>query len=188
MSEPTREQIKEAFKKTIERWEKIVEEPTFYHSSSCALCQMHPTGNCQPTTCPVAIYTSSRGCIGTPYQDFNYNRTPANAIAELNFLRKVYIWWMEKEEKGEPLMDYLRKEEKKEELEDVTTEIKWHTKDYQMAEFPHLLYGINSRDKEIVYVNESGKHICHDHTEEYRLEQNGETFRILKRVQFLWRK
>ena len=37
MNEPTREQIKEAFKETIERWEKIVEDVEYYKGTDCQL-------------------------------------------------------------------------------------------------------------------------------------------------------
>jgi hypothetical protein len=115
MSEPTREQIKEAFNKTIERWEKIVEDVSYFSQSCCELCKLSPDpGPCEKKLCPVALYTESFGCNLTPYQIFTQDKTPANALAELNFLRKVYIWWMEGEKKGESVMDYMRKEEKKE--------------------------------------------------------------------------
>ena len=266
MNEPTREQIKEAFNKTIERWEKIVEDVSYYNRSTCVLCELFPGAACKEKICPVAIYAKQSVCHGTPYWDFTHDKTPANALAELNFLRKVYIWWMEREEKGwairlageamlgakeekkktcgncEDFMptknenyghcadapksknikwlpsdscscwrekgrkvgvcrmcgcNYLQEdggcsfagyckhkspEEKKEEWEDYTHHISWETKDYMDAELPYLLYGTNYKGEEIVYVNETGKHICHNHKKEYRLEQAGETFRILKRV------
>ena len=124
MSEPTREQIKGAFKKTIERWEKIVEDVEYFHESNCALCrlgQIHDS--CKEKACPIFLYTNERSCIDTPYSEFDHEKTPANALAELNFLRKVYIWWME----GESKKDWWTKvkEEKKEEWVDVTKETTW---------------------------------------------------------------
>ena len=126
MSEPTREQIKEAFNKTIERWERIVEDVGHHNKSHCSLCSLFPDhiGSCNKNVCPIGLYTKSSICEHTPYFTFQEDKTPANALAELNFLRKVYIWWMEKEvnkvfEKYG--IDDL-KEEKKEEWEDVTKE------------------------------------------------------------------
>jgi hypothetical protein len=94
MTEPTRQQIKEAFKETIERWEKIVEDVDYFERSHCELCPLFHL--CSETkACPIVIYTKETNCSGTPYLNFWNDRTPANALAELNFLRKVYIWWME---------------------------------------------------------------------------------------------
>lgn len=113
--EPTRQQIKEAFKETIERWEKIVEDVRYFFESKCELCLLESQYAECNNSCPVRNYKPGEhnSCIGTPYSDFFLNKIPANALAELNFLRKVYIWWMEKEGWGESVADYMRKEEKK---------------------------------------------------------------------------
>jgi len=171
MIEPTREQIKEAFKATIERWEKVVEDPSYYHKSECKLCGVYGEDQTCHKYCPIQLYGPHHVCRNTPHDKFSGHNDSENALAELNFLRKVYVWWIEEEE-----------EEKKEEWVDYTHHISWETKDYPDAELPYLLYGTNYKGEEIVYVNENGKHICHNHEKEYRLEQSGETFRILKKI------
>lgn len=127
MTEPTRQQIKEAFKETIKRWEKIVEEPSYYHESDCQMCRLFSPGdmNCAADLCPIAIYVDDETCRNTPYATFCHNKTSANALAELSFLREVYIWWVEEEEKDkkwEGLTGYV-KEEKKEEWVDIKAEL-----------------------------------------------------------------
>lgn len=123
MPEPTREQIKEAFNKTIERWERIVGDVSYYYNSNCALCDIAPLKHkCSEKNCPIFTFTDVSGCDNTPYPTFVAQKTPANALAELNFLRKVYIWWMEKE--ANKILDkvamYGKEEEKKEEWEKLT--------------------------------------------------------------------
>lgn len=186
MPEPTREQIKEAFKATIDRWEKIVEEPDYYHRSECELCLLESANYKCNNSCPIKNYKDGyqSGCTNTPYGDFFRNKTPENALAELNFLRKVYIWWMEKEAKK--ILDKVAmcgKEEKKEDWVDVTAEVVWITKDYEHANLPHLLYGSHFNEKDIAYINDTGFHISYgQHEEKYKVEQAGQTFRILKKT------
>lgn len=118
MSEPTRQQIKEAFKKAIERWEKIVEDVGHYEITKCPLCLLFSDKpcSCNEHLCPIALCVKDSVCENTPFIEFRDDHTPANALAELNFLRKVYIWWMEKESK-EIYEQWLRdnKVEKKQE-------------------------------------------------------------------------
>ena len=122
MSEATREEIKEAFKKTIDRWQRIFEDPDYYYSSNCPLCDLPLVRlGCLEKGCPIALYTKTGGCKNTPYEKFELNKTPENALAELNFLRQVYIWFIEK---GKYIKG-LEQEEKKEEWVDVTDEIEW---------------------------------------------------------------
>jgi len=189
MNEPTREQIKEAFKKTIERWERIVEDVDYFNDSACALCLLEsPDGEryvCGQS-CPIRPHTKEGlgSCSGTPYNDFFNDKTPANALAELNFLRKVYIWWMEEEEKDskwEALTGYV-KEEKREEWVDVTGEITWITENYKGATLPYLLYGTYLNGDKMAYVNKGGFQICSGHEDGYKVEQHGQTFRILKKT------
>jgi len=117
--EPTREQIKEAFKATIERWEKIVEDPFYFNQSHCELCKLRSGFSCKDKPCPVALYVDTDGCLNTPYMEFSRIPIETNALAELNFLRKVYIWWMEREDCKSDVV----KEEKKEEWEDITEKL-----------------------------------------------------------------
>ncbi len=128
MSEPTRQEIKEEFKKTIKRWEKIAEDVGYFHKSECLLCLLESLDGehyvCSQS-CPIRLYTENVSCNGTPYTTFFSDKTPENALAELNFLRKVYIWWMEEKEKDkkwEGLTGYVKEEKKKEEWHDIPTE------------------------------------------------------------------
>jgi len=82
---PTREKIKKAFKETIERWEKIVKDPTYHGRSECPLCCVDDG----------IKYGNHAICTNTPYHNFAANPTSENALAELNFLRKVYIWYID---------------------------------------------------------------------------------------------
>jgi len=127
MIEPTREQIREAFKKTIKRWEKMVEEPNYFYESDCELCLLESVKRQCNSSCPIRHYQGEYhgGCVNTPYGVFYRQRTPENALAELNFLREVYMWWLEKEvdkifEKYG--IDDL-KEEKKEQWQDITDRV-----------------------------------------------------------------
>lgn len=177
MPEPTRQQIKEAFKKTIERWERIAEDADYFNETECALCELGGKDGeyiCSKL-CPVRLYTNCGACGGTPYSTFYHDKTPANALAELNFLRKVYIWWVEQEE-GVKLVDYLRKE-KKEEWVDVGENVRWKFEPsmrlwrlslhYQEKEIGFLAYG--TLPKFCLYDG-------------YKLERDDFYFRILKKV------
>ncbi len=134
MREPTRQQIKEAFNKTIERWEGIMEDPKYFNRTNCKLCTLDndkgdETYHCN-NSCPIKDYGDANhsGCAETPYIAFFKDKTSANALAMLNFLRKVYIWWMEEKEKDkkwEGLTGYVKEEKKKEEWVDVTEETQW---------------------------------------------------------------
>ena len=188
MSEPTREQIKEAFKETIERWERIVEDVGYHDKSHCFLCTLFPgyIASCNPSVCPVALYAKDSVCDGTPYPEFRDNKTPANALAELNFLRKVYIWWMEKEVNNileKYGIDDL-KEEKKEEWEDVTEEIEWRLEDCGSG-FHYL--GGYYKEERVVNADLSGIWIAmfpsdQDFKVEADLPKELNNFRILKKI------
>ena len=181
MSEPTRQQIKEAFKETIERWEKIVEDVSYFSKSSCKLCDLESFNSCN-RFCPIANYDGQdhEGCVGIPWHDFAYKRTPENALAELNFLRKVYIWWIEKEKPT----GVVRKEEKKEEWVDVTEEIELslhaHYDGYCDIHF-HLKS--DPQEKGIGYIYADGNESFYN--EDYKMERSGDsrmTFRILRKT------
>ena len=93
-------ELKKAFNKTIERWEKIVDDVTYYDlpESNCALCDYKRniigTGfNCKG--CPIREKTGQFQCGGTPWRAFMDNRTAENALRELVFLKDLYIELME---------------------------------------------------------------------------------------------
>ena len=183
MSEPTREQIKEAFIKTIERWERIVEDVDFFHETECSLCLLEGTADeyvCSQL-CPVRLYTELTSCGGTPYGKFFHDKTPANALVELNFLRKVYIWWIEKEEileiKGNKFYGNEMKEEKKEEWVDVTKNIKAKAHIYADGTALLRLYDDSYR---FGYM-EGQVRICTDDKAKYKAI-SGFDFRILKKA------
>ena len=187
MKESTREQIKEAFNKTIERWEKIVEDVGYYYDSSCALCDLSiATSGCIEKNCAIALYNKIGGCKHTPYIEFDKDRTPANALAELNFLRNVYIWWMEKE--ANKILDKVgsgvlgaRKEEKKEEWVDVTEEIEW--KSYQAHDGTYWVRGYYN-GQFVTWLDIEGIHEgTHAPENQIKIERADEmSFRILKKT------
>ena len=180
MSEPTREQIKEAFKKTIERWEKIVEDVDYFSSSQCELCQLQEASGCG--YCPVAEKTGKSQCKNTPFWDFQYEKSLEHALAELNFLRKVYIWWGEGEGRSTGV---VRKEEKKEEWVDVTEETWW-----KISGMPgrYWLLGYHGESHPVhdaqFILDGNGARLNHgDFSAEYRVEKvNDADFRILKKT------
>lgn len=189
MKEPTRQQIKEAFQKTIERWERIVEDVDYFDESECDLCLLEGTKEdyvCSQL-CPVRLYGKKGYCNGTPYKDFFRSRTPENALAELNFLRKVYIWWMEGElnkifDKWGASVVRARKEWKKEEWVDVTDEIEWIAEDYPKQALPHMLYGTHENGDRMGYISSEGFGVCFGYEDKYRIEQSGQTFRYIKKT------
>ena len=64
MKEPTRQQIKEAFNETIERWERIVEDPTYHSKTECSLCELEIKDGehrCSKL-CPIGLYTNHSWC------------------------------------------------------------------------------------------------------------------------------
>jgi len=143
---PTREQIKEAFKKTIERWEKIVKDPDYYAESYCHLCTLENGGTSSSkqecnTSCPIRRYKDGkyRICCGTPFFAFMNYRTEENARRELAFLREVYIDFLEQKEEGkkeaceeditEECIFHIRKSGKSEPKNRYFLEIK-HNGDY----------------------------------------------------------
>jgi len=185
MLEPTREQIKEAFKKTIERWERIVEDVDYFSESDCDLCLLEGTKEdyvCSQL-CPVSLYGEKSHCHGTPYSNFFHVRTTENALAELNFLRKVYIWWTEKG--ANKILDKVAmygKQEKKEEWVDVTNELSW--------EFRKEAMGIGFGVLSMYYKQTLIGHLCADGgfsfvDQRFKKERSGVWFRILKKIKSL---
>jgi len=182
MSEPTREQIKEAFNKTIERWERTVEDVKFYEKSDCPLCNLFPKHMCTQTICPIGIYAKRGSCNATPYWKFTEDKTPENALAELNFLRKVYIWWMEKEVNNileKYGIDDL-KEEKKEKWVDITKQIDWSVR----ADFEGKFCVFLMMDKDGLFGHMLANGDFFFARGEYKVEHklNDQYFRILKKI------
>ena len=172
MKEPTREQIKEAFKKTIERWEKIVEDVDYFHESECALCLLEsPDGEhyvCSQL-CPIKSHTKGGldSCHATPYPKFFQDKTPENALAELNFLRKVYIWWIEEEGKDV---------KGKEEWVDVSKEVKFWLRNDGVLQ-------IDDKDRIIGHMWADGEFYWTCKGRDYKKEVfKDRQFRILKKT------
>jgi len=195
MSEPTREQIKEAFQGTIARWERIVEDPSYYHKSDCWLCQVYGEfegDKCCHKYCPIRLYGDYPVCKNTPHDDFCAHISSErlklketlvlDAIAELNFLRKVYIWWMEQGKigiKGKP-------EEKKEEWEDITDRVFCFFHHHEPYYDIHFSEVDNKRIADcfgwIFADGDTG--ISDRYKDQYRIEQNlvGNLLKILKKI------
>lgn len=197
MSEPTQEQIKEAFEGTIKRWERIVEDPSYYHASDCQLCRVYGEYEGDKSChkyCPIRSYGNHAVCVGTPHDAFSNRNSAENALAELNFLRKVYIWWMEgNEEEDEKVMNVARgdvamqwaKKEKKEEWKDVTDKIEWELDEFSDG---FLMWGIFGGYEKIVYFGKNGLFLNNRASKIYKIEEapkgsiSGTCFRILKKI------
>ena len=179
--EPTRQQIKEAFKETIERWEKIVEDVEYLYSSSCALCGVREGVGCKEKGCPIFFYIGFPSCNDTPYIKFEHNKTSANALAELNFLRKAYIWWMEKE--ANKILDKVAmygKEEKKEWSA-------WHNITEGLIGKPYASgdgysMGIYYNGLKIAFADDDGFFIDALQMDSYKIEKKDSNFLFLKKT------
>jgi len=183
MPEPTREQIQKAFKETIERWEKIVRNPDYYVESNCQLCLLNGDTSCH-SSCPIRDYGDHAVCRGTPYVAFAYDQTSENALAELNFLRKVYIWWIEGEGKKNGWMFIkVNKEEKKEEWVDVTNEILWEKEFSFVASSCNRvsLIGKHNGNRVVVATNSGIIPFCSDVEDSYRVNHDDSGHCIFKK-------
>jgi len=182
MPEPTREQIQKAFKKTIERWERTAEDPSYFDEVDCPLCEL--IGRCELKVCPITIYTGELDCKNTPFYTFSSNRNRENAIAELNFLRKVYIWWIEGEGKKNGWMFIkVNKEEKKEEWVDVTNEILWEKEFSFVASSCNRvsLIGKHNGNRVVVATNSGIIPFCSDVEDSYRVNHDDSGHCIFKK-------
>lgn len=180
MKEPTRQQIKEAFKETIERWEKIVEDPSYYHESDCQLCRLHGEDKSCHRYCPIRDYGDHAVCCNTPHDAFSTEKTPQNALVELNFLRKVYIWWIEKQGK-DVYKQWLQdnKEEKKEEWVDVAEELTAQV----YVKVGGFAVNIYHNDLNVAFIDGDGICIRSEGVayDKYKVSVQDEAFRILKK-------
>ena len=61
-----------ALKKSIKKWEKIVNEEGVDWGLDCSLCKLFIENNC--VDCPVYIKTKMRSCIGTPYAEWVHHQ------------------------------------------------------------------------------------------------------------------
>ena len=177
MKEPTRQQIKEAFKETVERCEKIVEDPEYYHKSECKLCGLYDEDQACHRYCPIRLYGDYEVCRNTPHDAFLSGADNASevALAELNFLRKVYIWWMEKEKPT----GVVRKEKKEwsawiDITENIEPKIHVHSDGTGVVR----LYDGEHR---FGYL-EAKANLCSEDKEKYRVQTDGFYFRILKKT------
>ena len=81
------ETLAQAWKKTIEKWELIVNG--YYPDgaiSTCGLCNLY---NPFCGGCPVRIIATGSGCVNTPFKKWCDSSSKDNAIAELEFLKDV---------------------------------------------------------------------------------------------------
>lgn len=182
---PTKKQIKEAFRETIERWGKIVNNLSYYEESYCSLCTLEnvPGDICMSCnhSCPIRNYKDENHycCVKTPYGNFYHNRTPENALVELNFLREVYIDFLEKNG-----MNKEKAEEakccKEEEWEDVTREL---TAEVCMIE-PRGYIVLSHDGIKIAYTKshykDEGLRFSLRHND-YKIETKGGDFNILRK-------
>lgn len=92
------ERTKAALEGSIAKWRGISERTVVDEgSANCPLCQAFPAINC--AGCPVATRVGKSGCVGTPYDEWEWYRVsdpakyPDEAIevarAELAFLESL---------------------------------------------------------------------------------------------------
>lgn len=146
-------ELKKAFKETIERWEKIIDDVTYYARSGCALCD-YKVNNLESGLrckgCPVREKTGKSQCGGTPWGRFMRNRTTENALRELVFLKNLYIELVECPIPSSPLEDALRglndkieeeKRAKKGRWVDITKECKYRADGLGRGYYVACTYG-----------------------------------------------
>lgn len=63
-------ELKKAFRATIERWEKIVDDVDCYGRSDCALCDYSHSMGLGCDNCPIFKKTDETKCFDTPWDDF----------------------------------------------------------------------------------------------------------------------
>jgi len=183
----TKKKIMEAFRKTISRWERIAEDPSHYDESYCHLCALeNKEGDISQLcneSCPVKNYKgkSHPVCIDTPYHVFHRNRTKESALVELNFLREVYLDFLEDEiqEKVEELGKAIRVEiREKEECVDITKEIEWKLHTNSIYANSYWLRGYY-KDKAIVWLDNDG--ISGFGLADIKVEKEDMSFTVFKR-------
>lgn len=93
---PTYEEKLQALKESIVNWEETAKDLAF---RSCPLCDLRnkytKKGDCHRAECPISEKAGRAGCAGTPYWDFDRNPTKENALAEVVFLKNLYIEMLE---------------------------------------------------------------------------------------------
>lgn len=199
-------ELKKAFKETIKRWEKIVDDVTYYARSDCALCEwaLNESGSYLCTPCPIFKKTRRTQCHKTPWHPFMSDRTPENALRELVFLKNLYIELIDCPISSNSL-DKIRKEKiemfekwderlsrlyggenraKKKGRVDITEKLIWKTRETTDG-FVYLIGYLHG--KEIVQLD-AGYGICLRHSadpkigKKYKIEEREfGYFKILKR-------
>lgn len=185
----TKEQIKEAFRKTIHRWEMIVEDPDYRDGSYCHLCILENIeGNiiqfCNES-CPIRGYKGEDhfACDETPCLTFFNNQTKENALVELNFLREVYLDFLENliQEQCDELCMAMKaeSEEAKKEWVDITKEIEWrlHQAPYTRGYWVRGYY----KGEPIVWLDNDG--IDSFSSYDTKIEKSDMSFNVIKRIE-----
>ena len=185
----TKEQIKEAFRKTISRWEMITKDVKYFEESKCSLCLLEnapgdPFMSCNKS-CPIQSYKGKEHtcCNDTPYGNFYEERDYESALVELNFLREVYLDFLENEmqRKLDELSMAMKAEaeEAKEEWVDITKEIEWRlhqspcTRGYWIRGY--------YEGEPIVWLDNDG--INSFSSRDTKVEKSDMSFNVLKRVE-----
>lgn len=181
---PTTGQIKGAFRESIERWEKITEDLGYYDKTNCSLCNLGKDDkydyDCNEY-CPIRDYGTGNHaiCCNTPYDTFHMNRTKENALAELNFLREVYIDYLEEGEKDVCCKE--EEEKKKEEWVNVTKEL---TAEVDMISDKQGYLALSHNGLFMAYTSSRGEieglRLVSSHIN-YRIEAKGGDFSVFKR-------
>ena len=200
MNKEMNPELKKAFRATIERWEKIVDDVTYYARSGCDLCN-YADKNSSCDMCPIYIKTRTTGCEGTPWDDFTNlgGQTTENALRELVFLKNLYIELIDcpkpldewdkltkKErkrlEEAQKVINELvpEKRAKKEEWVDITKEIEWKLVSRREGYWRLTAF---YEGKEIGFMNNKAGYICTEDYDIYKTEIHSSSmyFKILKK-------
>ena len=176
-NKPTYEEKLRALKETIKRWERIAdkEDYEYYNNTNCPLCMLSDGNPSCWDGCPIREKTGRYMCCGTPFHAFNTNHTKENALAEVVFLKNLYIEMLEKEYPG---AKHIPKEKKKEWV-DVGKELYVKLGMIGDKYYPRIFH----EDKEMAFMACDGWQLAYGSDENYKLEQDERgNFRIFKKV------
>lgn len=183
----SKEKIREAFRKTISRWQKIVKDPDYFKGTYCYLCILendedNDRQKCNDS-CPIKNYKGEDhwACCDTPYNTFFDHQTKENARVELTFLCEVFIDFLEDEIQDEAqdqtitlkgFWEELEEEEaaeKKEEWVDVTERFEFRS--YQAGMYYWIGIYEKYKSLQIGWLDSAGVNICTHAKKEYKIER-----------------
>jgi len=197
---PTYEEKLQALKESIEHWEKDILPDTdkAYNEDKmagkhCPLCRLkmkYGINDC--SGCPIYEKTKAHSCWGSPWLKFVNEPTKENALAEVVFLKNLYIEMLEKGKPRNFCVDCKhwvggkcvfigkcghRPEEKKEEWVDVTDNLTWvHTRKDKNG------FGLLEIFDDEIFIGHFSLNNLYIAEDNYRQEEHSGRFCILKKV------